>query len=72
MPIATQNDIEAWFSVLRTMASDLAGSDMKPADQEKIKILAEAGLRIVESVVIDLNLIGYYLGELVEIQNRRP
>lgn len=71
MPIASQNDIEAWFLTLRTMANDLAGSDMKPAEQEKIKVLAEVGLRIAESIVIDLNLIGYYLGELVEIQNRK-
>ncbi len=66
MPIATQNDIEAWFLILHHMASEIVGADMPPAEREKVKVLAEVGLRIAESVVTDLNLIAYHLGELVD------
>ena len=71
MPIATQNDIESWFTILRNMSSEIAGADMPPAEREKVKVLAEVGLRIAESMVTDLNLIGYYMGELFELENRR-
>ncbi len=71
MPIATQNDIESWFTILRNMSSEIAGADMPPAEREKVKVLAEVGLRIAESMVTDLNLIGYYLGELLELENIR-
>jgi len=48
------------------MASEIVGADMPPAEREKVKVLAEVGLRIAESVVTDLNLIAYHLGELVD------
>lgn len=70
MPIATQNDIEAWFKVLREMASAVAGADHNAKDREAIKVLAETGLRIAESIVTDLNLIAFHLGQIE--QNTRP
>ncbi len=68
---ATQNDIESWFKVLREVAAAVAGADQNPQDREMIKVLAEAGLRIAESVVVDLNLIAWHLGELVDIERHK-
>jgi len=55
--MASPNDIAGWFTALREAAAELAGADLPPAEQQKVKMLAEAGLRIGESVVMDLNRI---------------
>lgn len=70
MAQATQNDIEAWFKVLRETASAVAGSERDPKEREVIVALAETGLRIAESIVTDLNLIAYQLGQ-IEQNTRR-
>ncbi len=67
----SQTDLEGWFSVLRTMAGDLAGTDLPPAEQEKVKVLADIGLRIAESIVIDLNAIAWNLASLVDLEHNR-
>ena len=65
---ATETELQHLFAQLKTMADEIAGADMPPAEQAKIKALATIGLTILESVVVDINAIAYYLGEI----NRKP
>lgn len=55
--MATENDIKGWFLVLQEKAQAIAGADLPGPDREQIRLLADVGLRIAESVVLDLNRI---------------
>jgi hypothetical protein len=61
---ATETELHQLFDQLKAMADEIAGADMPPAEQAKIKALATIGLTILESVVVDLNAVAYYLGEI--------
>jgi hypothetical protein len=61
---ATENELHHLFTQLKAMADEIAGADMRPAEQAKVKALAAIGLAILESVVVDLNVTAYYLGEI--------
>lgn len=68
---STENEIVGCFASLREMVNQLAGADLPSAESEKVKALANIALRIAESLVIDINLIAFRLGEVVEIQRTK-
>jgi hypothetical protein len=67
MPL-TESDIAVYFDTLHKTAGQLPGGMLPEADQVKMLV---AVLRIAESVVVDINLIAYCLGELVELVHQK-
>ncbi len=63
--MATQRDIAGWALVIRTLADEAAGSDLPPAERERLKPVVDAGISIAESLVTDINRIANALEELV-------
>lgn len=53
----TANDISGNFAALREVIAASAGDGMPEADAQKIKLLCEVGLRLVESLMLDINRI---------------
>lgn len=66
--MSTENDIKGWFIVLQEKAQAI---DLKPVDREQIQLLADVGLKIDESVVLDLNRIANALEWIGDSQSTR-
>lgn len=61
---ATEDELHKLFAQLTSMANEIAGAEMPPSEQAKVKALATIGLAILESIVVDINAAAYYLGEI--------
>ena len=53
----TANDISGHFIALRELIANTAGEDMPEGEKQKVKALCEAGLRLAESLMLDINRI---------------
>ena len=53
----TASDISGHFNALREIIAATAGEDMPEAERNKIKVLCEVGLRLAESLLLDINRI---------------
>jgi hypothetical protein len=50
-------DIQASMMVIRDLADKVAGSELPDAERETVKILAGAGLTLLERLLLDVNRI---------------
>lgn len=64
--MATERDIAGWALVIRTLADEVAGSDLPPAERERLKPVVDVGISIGESVITDINRIANALESLAD------
>ena len=68
--MATERDIAGWALVIRTLANEVAGADLPPAEREQLKPVIDVGISIGESIVTDINRIANSLEWLADNVNQ--